>query len=407
MKKIFGFIVVLLILILAFQLGIIELKRSHSIEYGIKINDKKFIVNEKYIKKGSNDYYLFEVNIGNNSMVFDVPNKFNKQKKVINSFKMYQEGHLLCISPIYIKNNDESIVVCNINKEQVSISYVKDKTNYNIDDFLKSLDNFNFDKFISSDITSTIGKSNIYKDNMYDDEIIIVYDYKDLVKITKKQNNRISFSNYDVYYNKIGTLIDNYYILPGFLGKPEYSNFLIIDINTGEKEIVKFDKAISTNIYINGIVDNKLYFFDKSNLVQYELNPAKRTYRIVGNKETNGQYYDGEWSNRNIYDFYNKELKYICLYPIKNNYIKVFETNKYYYYYNSKNEIYKVYKEKLDNPILLFQYDDIKEIKVVEGAVYFINDNTIYRYDDTGIKKIITNNEFKYNYENIYSVYIK
>ena len=100
-------------------------KSNHSIDYEIKIDDKKIKIDEKYIKKDENDYYLFKVNIGENTFVFDTSNTFNKQKKVIKNFNIYEDGALFCISPIYIKNNDESNVVCSIDKQQTSYIMIK------------------------------------------------------------------------------------------------------------------------------------------------------------------------------------------------------------------------------------------------------------------------------------------
>ena len=405
MKKIFSFVIVLGILFFVFQFGITLLKKGHVIDYKINIDNKEILINEKYIKKASDNYYLFKVNIEENTFVFDVNNEFNKQKKVIDNFKIYEQDDLFCISPIYIKNSDESTVICNLNGQPTSYTTVKDS--YDLDEFLNSLDNFNFDKYVSFDSTSVIGKSDVYNDNMYEDEVLIVYDYKDLIKITKSNRERIGFSNYDIYHNETGILIGEYYILPIFENKPEYSGVQIINIEDGKKEQIKFEDEISTNIYINGVVDDKLYFFDKSNLVQYEIDPNKKTYRVVGDKNTNGQYYDGRWATRNIYDFYKQELMFTNTFPIKGDYVNAYETSKYYYYYDSNNKFYKVYKQELDNPIFLFQYDDIKEVKVVNDSIYFIHLDTIYRFDETGIKKIVTNNEFKYNYENIYSAYFK
>lgn len=405
MKKIFNFVLVLGILFLAFQLGITFFKKSHKIDYQLKVNDQNIKIQEEYIKNKDDEYYLFKVEFNNNSYVFDAENKFNKQKQVITNFKIYDEGKVTCISPVYIKNNDKSNVICNLNNAQTSLTEIRN--NYNIDEFLKNLNGFDFERYNAIDEISVIGKNDVYKGNMYDNEYLIVYDYKDLISITKKNSERINFSNRDIYHNELGVLIDKYYVIPEFTSRPEYSNLLVINILNKKIDKVKLENPISTNLYINGIIDNKLYFFDKSNLVQYEVTPVKRTYRIVGNKSTGAQYYNGDWSNRNIYDFLTQQITFKENYPVKDKYVEAFETNRYYYYYNDNNEFYKVYKKDLDNPIFLFKYDDIKEVRVVNDCIYFMNDNIIYRYDENGIKKVLANNEFKYNFENIYGVYFK
>jgi len=405
MKKIFNFIVVLGLLFFVFQVGITLLKKSHLVNYKIEIGEKKFDVREEYIKTKEDDYYFFKVTLSNNEFFFDTDNKFNKQKNVIEEIKLYEKEDLICLSPVYIKNNDDAQIICSVDGKQTSYTSIKEQ--YDLSAFVDSLDNFNNDKFDSSNTKVSFDNLIVYKDNLYDDCNLIVYDYKELLKVTKNNRERIKFSSYDIYYNEMGRLIDKYYVLPNFENKPEYSGMMLIDVVNGEKEIISFDDEISTNLYINGIVDNKLYLFDKSNLIQYEISPDKKSYRIVGNISTNGQYYNGEWSTRNIHDFSRQELVFNEVLPINDAYVKAFETEKYYYYYNINNEFYKLYKTELNNPIFLFKYEDIKEVSVVNDYIYFINDDSIYRYDDTGIKRLVENNEFKYNYKNIYGVYCK
>lgn len=372
-------------------------------DYTLKVDNKKIDVHEEYYKDKKDDYYFFRLEVDDNTFVFDIDNSFNKQKKVLSDVKIYEDDDLTCISPIYMKNNDHSDIMCNIDNKQYSYTSIKEE--YDLSDFIKEINKFDEEKYKSSDKANNISGSSVYKENMYDDENIIVYDYNSLLTITKPSYKTIKFANYDIYHNELGILIDKYYILPKYENLPEYSGLLIIDITKGESETLYFDEAISTNLYINGVVNNKLYLFDKSNLVQYEIDPKKKSYRITGNKSTDGQYYDGQWSTKNIYEFSKQELKFITKYPIKNNYVEAFETNKYYYYYNSNNEFYKVYKKDLNNPIYLFEENDIKEVKVVNDKIYFIKDKVLYRYDETGLKKILTNKELKYNYSNIYSVY--
>lgn len=405
MKRIFSFIFVLGLLFLIFQLVINVFKDSHVVNYALKIDNNEILIKEEYKKTKEEEYYFFKLVFNDNTYLFDVPNKFNKQKKIIDDIRIYEKDDLVCISPIYIKNNINADIICSVNGIQTAYTAVIEKND--LTDFTNQLDNFNKDKYTSSNERVMINKMNIYKDNVYEDEYIIIYDYKELIKIKNKIRQRIKFSEYDVYNNEMGRLIENYYILPKFQNKPEYSSFLVINILNNEEEIITFKDEVSTNLYINGVVDNKLYFFDRSNFAQYEIDPKKNNYRIVGNKATNGQYYDGEWTTRNIYDFVNQKITFKTPHPIKGNYENVFETAKYYYYYNNDNEFYKVYKNELNNPIYLFNYKDVKEVQVINDCIYFISEDTIYRYDDTGIKKLVKNNEFKYNYKNIYGVYYK
>ncbi len=405
MKKIFNFVIVLGILLLIFQFGVTFFKKEHKLDYYISINSKDATVHEEYSKTKDNDYYFFKVKYDDKEFVFDIDNIFNKQKKVINDIKVYEKDELTCISPSYIKEF-KSDIICDVNGEQRSYASIKDK--YNLDEFINTLYKFDKNKYVSSSKSSVISMMDVYKENFEDNENVIVYTYKRLVKLNRPSSSRIAFSNYDVYHNDLGTLIGKYYMLPKYEKKPEYSAFLIINMEDESIDNLYFDENISTNLYVNGVVDNKLYIFDKSNLVQYEINPFKKSYRIVGDKNTNGQYYDGEeWSTKNIYEFSNTEIKFAKKYSIKDNYVEAFESDKYYYYRNSNNDFYKVYKKDLTKRIFLFHNANAKEIQVVNDNIYYIDGTSLYRYNDTGTKIILSSKEFQYNYNNIYSVYFK
>ena len=83
MKKIISFIFVLGILFLVFQFGVTFFKNKHSIDYSLKVADKKISIHEEYYKDKQVDYYYLELTLDKTKFVFDIDNSFNKQKKII------------------------------------------------------------------------------------------------------------------------------------------------------------------------------------------------------------------------------------------------------------------------------------------------------------------------------------
>ena len=74
-----------------------------------------------------------------------------------------------------------------------------------------------------------------------------------------------------------------------------------------------------------------------------------------------------------------------------------------YYFMTEDGSIYRVIDEDYEHPILLCQFDDIKEWQVHDDGVSFIVGDTLYLYtDDYGLKPILVNPEFVYNSQNIY-----
>lgn len=400
-KKIKIFIILILIIVLMVFL-FNKLKVHHLVKYTI---NKNMSIEEEYIKDKKLDYYLFTVSIDNKTFIFDTNNKFNKKKKVLKDIKVYEKDDLVCIYPILIDKTYLDIE-CSIDNKLYSYESVKDK--YNLDELISNNSNYDENKYKNN--TSNITKEKditVYKDNIYDNEDIIVYNYKNLIKVKNNSNSNITFSSFDVYKNTLGTLVNNYYLIPKYTSKAEIDTYYLIDIVKGKKEEIKLKDKLSTNVYINGIVDDKLYIFDKSNIIQYEINPKNKKIKKVGDKDSI-KYYNGSWVNYNPYDYVKEEKTF----EIKNSNLKLDYENVYdggncYYFYNSRNEFYKVYKNNLKQPIYLFKYNKFKEINIINNKLYFIDNNTLYRWDNFGIKTILKRDEFKYNYQNIYSVYFE
>ena len=206
----------------------------------------------------------------------------------------------------------------------------------------------------------------------------------------------------------MGILINNLYVVPKYSKKPEISSYYIIDIIKNKKHEIKLKNKLSTSIYINGVVDDKLYIFDKSNIIQYVIDPKTKKIKKSGDK-TSIKYYDGKWIDYNPYEYVKKELKfnYIEEKKMPFEYKQIYQTSKYYYYYDNYNNFYKVYKNNLKSPIFLFNQSDIKEISIINDKIYFLIEDTLYRYDEYGIKNILKRKEINYNSKNIYSVYFE
>ena len=69
---------------------------------------------------------------------------------------------------------------------------------------------------------------------------------------------------------------------------------------------------------------------------------------------------------------------------------------------------YQAAKKFYDNCFSKMESDTYaKEVKVKNDRIYFIADDYLYRYDEYGITSLVKREEFKYNFNNIYDVYIR
>lgn len=403
MKKAISLVIILFGIYLIYQFAIINFKSTHSTEY--TINNEQIVFNVK--EEFKNNKYFFEVNIDNYKFIFDKKNDSNKKRNIIKNIEYVSDNNIGCIYPVY--ENSTSSVIC-ANHENI-YSYESVKNNDLVENFVTMLKDKSYtsDSFETPEYESDDSKIQIYY-KYIEDEIINIWNYTGVSVINNDRRADTEVLDFDRYENTLATTVDKYYIMPVYLNNNlfEVNKFFAINLTTNETYEILLPFTLSNRSYINGVINNKLYIFDKTNMKQIEINPSKKEALVVGDEKTNCKYYDNTWETRNIYDFVNNNIKFNNVHyeDIKNHsYDQAFETkNSYYIYHN--NTMYQVYKNNLENKITLFTEGKIKEIIVKEDNIYYIKGDTLYRYNNKyGIRKLLTYDEFKYNYKNIVSIY--
>lgn len=175
---------------------------------------------------------------------------------------------------------------------------------------------------------------------------------------------------------------------------------------------IKLKKSISTDSYLNGIIDKEAYIFDKDELTQYKINPKKKKVIEVGNKEDKVLTYNLKFSKTDVYTLRDSEIKFKTINDhikiIKNiksiNYIE--KNNEDYYYQAKDNNVY-YYNDITKLKVLLFN-KKISDFKLINNTLYFISNKAMYSYNfKEGLKKIIVYNELSFNPENRIAIYEK
>lgn len=410
MKRAISILMLLVLLLLIFEFCINFLKTGHEVSYQVFYEDKVFNVVEIY-QKDENDTYDIKIEYNNIIFSYVINNKLNKQKEIIKKIEYFNDNDNICIYPVLINDNGTYIECVKDGKIYTANSY------YN-QDFISLIKNkliekqYNVFKNIDFDTIEKINNTTVYTNNMLDNDIINLWSYKGIDVIKKDSIKSQSLLSFDKYENNLGVLVGKYYIVPNYLNSKvlEFSSIHIVDITNYKIETIHLDYTLSSNTYINGIVDNKLYYTDPSNLLQVEINPSSSNIRLIGSKDIGGQLYDGSWKNANIYDFVNKKIKFEIenLDIQKFNYVEYVDSGNSYYFYNNSGEVYQVSKNYLDNPVLLFKINGINNFEVIGNTIYYIVYDTIYYYNnEDGIVPIIKNNDFRYNKTNRLEVYRK
>lgn len=414
MKKGLSIVVLLGLLFLVFQFGVNFFKKEHAVSYDFNVDETSYQVEEKYYTVDKEGRYQIKISDQGVNYVFEQPNRYNKQKKILRDIKTFDTDGYHCLFPIY-QNNNTSDFLCSKDGRLYTYDYLKTRVP-NINNFVSQLVNEQYQHaaWTTSQNLEDGPNVDVYRENIPDDLYFTVWVYRGIDIISKKETTNVTLLNSDNYENNLGTLADHYFVIPSYDQPTESTEIYIENILTVGKRTIDLEKPLANDSYINGIVDGKLYLFDRKNRIQYEINPKNNSIREIGNVSLNAQFYDGEnWSDRNIYDFINNDITfgkdYSTIPEIQNYHpIQVEETTDRYYILTNDKTVYKIYKDALNQPILLFQDTNLKEWKVYEDYIFYISDNTIYCYhEDYGLKPVLVRNEFRYNDKNIYDVYKK
>lgn len=410
MKKAISILILFILVLFIGQYLLTCFKKGHEIDYQVSFNDKVFNVHEEYSKELNNNY---DIVISNNSEIYYyiLPNKYNKQKKIINNFEYYEKDGVSCIYPILLDGKG-SYLQCIKDNKNYSLTALNNSFINEIKDDLK-VKGYTLNIESDTNKKDVLANSTIYSNNLLENDYITLWNYKGIQIINNSKSNIRNTLNYDKYENNHGYLVDKYYIIPEYLSDKvlEFSKVTIIDIEKNEAKSINLEYTLSSNTYINGIVDNKLYYTDPSNLLQLEINPKKGSSRLIGSKSIGGQLYNGNWQDANIYDFVNKEIKFSDVpeeLAKKYNYKEIKESKTSYYFYNSNGEVYQVPKNHLDASILLFKANNLNNFQVVDDTIYYVVDDTLYFFNEnSGNIPVLKNNELRYNNSNRISIYRK
>lgn len=413
MKKMLTIVCILGVLSLLYQFFVLLIMNQHEANYSIKTETNSFMVEEAYHKKdGFNIYNLKIEDKDKRVFVSSIDKNLNRQSRVIKDIKEYQANNLYCVAPIFKDKKIEN-VLCLFNNSQVSVSYLHQIGNSDVDIFINNLKNEGYDVNSEIDKSTNIVKTedniSIY-DEIDENMFTTIWGYKNLYVLNNKEITKKDLLSKDSYFNDYGILSGKYYVIMNS-DDNDFISFYVVNIKDGGKAKIEFDYTISKNSYFNGIYNGKIYLTDIGNSRQYVINPATEKIEEVGtSKEC--KYFDGEsLKNVNISDLVG-EKKYFVDKKIDDDI-----TNKYtgysliesygnYYYQDSNGGVYQVIGNYPDYKVLLFQFNDFKELKVVHNNIFGISKDTIYRYNNSiGIRKVATYRELSYNYKNMYDIY--
>lgn len=408
-KKLFIMTFILLIIYVLIQMSFKDLNHGHEIKYEIKTEKKQFNVLEVFTQnyKDEMDNYYFEINYNNTIFNIQTNNIFNKKNYVISDIYYYENNDYKCIYPIFKTENIVVDVMCKNGNDIENYTNIKGKY-ADIDQFVLTLKKYNPSNFIDSSDSKITNNSIIYyKENNTENNTIALENYKGLYLI-KDDIKNIKLFNKDVYTKNISGFIDNYYVVANYNKEFDSNEIYLINLNDGKKTTLTRDKAISLDSIYQGVVNNKLYFIDKSNKIQYEVTKDRinkygdinSNIKVYKNKKWNEISFRKSTTNEYIMSDYKidntfNNIKYEKVDKIGNKF------SGYYYLYEKINGEYKVYRVNTRNINIrkyLFTTTNINNVVYKDDVVYYINKDTIYKYSEkSGNKSILKSSELEFN----------
>lgn len=394
--------------------------KGYEITYSLKTdNGSDATIVEKRVKntKGEISSYTFLITIDGISYDLELLTDFGYTDKVITAINYYNSD-MKCIYPTFKSNKQLTDVICN---DGGVIRHYNDLkgTNASLDEFVSKLTNYDSKKY--NNILENIYNSKnitVYKSNIVDGHYLAINDYHGLYTISTKNTNKVEqiniFKN-DEYEKKLNALVGKYYVSADYDSDYDFNKFVLVDMTNNKIDYINMTTTISFDSYIQGVVGDSLYIFDKNNKIQYQFNVKKKTLTKVGNVENQIKYYNnGVWSRVSAYEAINNEIKFNYYEQInKDGYAKVIKIGGnqtgYYYYFKKNGTNYDVYRSSVKNSNLLtymFKTSDINNISFIGKYIYYNIGNTFKYYSDlTGNRTIYKNSEYQFNKTLKYYVY--
>ena len=408
MRRLFFMLIVLFLLYLGIQFAFYWFSGGQDNVYEIIEEGTVFEINEKSNFNLEVNNYMYNVIINETNFSFQVFQNYNKSSKVLEQIRYYKDDNYECILPIFKDNLILIDMICKNNNEYNYYYNIKGD-NDNLDKFVDEIVEYDVNQFTDNAETEVREGLDIYIENLIKNHYIGLNNYKGIYIVSNNFNSsvyNISLFEKDVYNQELGQFVDKYYVVPDYNENHEFHEINVVDLVSLDSFKITSDNAISFDSYIQGVVDNKVYLYDKDNIIQYEIDPNNKSLVQLSSKEI--KYYDGQWSTMTIAEA-NSEKKFVTnvVDYIDEQYERIDKVGNeagYYYLYKKNAKKYDVYRINIQDKsglIYLFTTQSIENISYIDDYVYFINDNKVKVYNDRiGIKNLIEYEELEFN-ENI------
>lgn len=406
-------IIILAFLILTIFCCVRFYSKGYTIHY--KLEDEKYEVTEIYTKNAKHeiDNYYIEIMENHIPYGFQFYHKFSKKRKVVEEIISYH-GEYDCMLPI-IDGKAETDFMCYKDNRYYFYNSIIGKSK-ELDQFIDEIDSDIYDRHDWQDQTNDNEKNEnitLYPKNIVENHCFAVTNLKGVYQVQDKVSS-ISLFEKDIYQRELSAFVGNYYVTANYEENQRFRTFYFVDMITGKKEEAKAPDYISFDSYVQGIVDDKLYIYDRDNEKQYSISPKKKKIEEIGNSKKKIKYYrEGEWekitptkANKTLlFELVTKDLdfqRYDAVYHVGG------EVSGYYYLLEKKEDGYNLYRTPSQNKKIityLATISDLNDVFFLDDYVYFQEKDKIkYYHDTTGIRTLLEYSELEFNKNLIFGV---
>lgn len=409
MKKMLGMLIVLFAIYFGIQIIFNVLGKGGEDTYILK-NDYTFKVYEKATFKLKNrfDNYYFKVEVEDTTFTFQLFNGFSKHSRVIDDIKYFEVNNYKCILPIF----ETGIVMDALCKDGNVYIYANTLDNSSLNKKLNEVEGYK-DKFNIKEDMLVLKDMRVNKNALVQDHYIGINTYRGLRGISKNYlsvYHDFDFFKKDVYNSKISTFNNQYYLVADYNSNYEFNTFYVVDLVKIHDSERKYHSTLSFDSYIQGVVDNKAYVYDKDSKKQYEIDLENDSFVEVGNASKGIKYYNQEWTIISVKDANEGKLFVTDTKETNPNYAKLDKYGEevgFYYLFEKSGNKYKVYRKNIqdDNLTYLFTTDNLNTF-YYDNYVYYIDNNKLKVYSElTGTNTVLEYNELTFNKNIAYNVY--
>ena len=293
-------------------------------------------------------------------------------------------------------------IYCLLDDKQVSIDYLLKTNNNSFLSIQNKIKKYKINYPSSSDTKEIYQKLTVYNNNIEDNQVYYIWNYKGIYILEKDNNNYQEVLSYDLYDNIMSCIVNGNYLLWENTSVKGIDTVYYFNHKNKKLKKIKLEKPISKDSYINGVINNKIYITDRKKKREYvfEMNTLKIT-PIDSDGTKYISYQNNKKKEYSKSDFFMNDQLFI-----KQEHNNKIEKDGWFskrnFYYQEDNKIYKVQD---NNTVLLLELDNIKEWQIVGEEVILLSEDTIYAYNEKkGLRKIVEEKELNYNYENIYKI---